>query len=666
MNEEIVEPTRIRGTALLVITIIMISSLVVIQVIPRIYPEPGLNVRVAIIDSGINQDAELEPRVVAEKSFINTTYGYPESDNTTSDSRPSGSLHGTYIAKIIAKGAPDAGLVNAKVVGSDDAATQSGIVAAIHWAVTEENCSIINLSLGMELISGDIIGDAVRWAFHRGVCVIAAAGNNGQGGVSGSSIESPAIYPEVIAVAGIDELLTPYSFSGRGPLRDRIMKPDIAARGYYVENGGTVFGTSFAAPVVSAGAAVMIALCLENNWVWTPGLIKATILASASKISFENWEVGVGRFDLETALIYLDNAQKEDGLPLISAVNPIDGPFSFEHWFVNHSVYIPVSIFSSSNVTFNLAYRGEAAEWLTGPSEITINQTGSIILELCVISSSSLSNLETWVSFIAPGYLNVRTYLKFGVNLPFKEIAFDFSATPWAMDSIYGQFRELATKLTTLGFSIDEIRSQDEINVASLSRYDAVFVFDSCAWDYVQENNSVIKVPGLSYTPTKINSYVQYWEQGGSLFLVGLSNMSLDISSANNLFSEFNITLNYDRIPAITIIINGMSSTTEVVNMIEHPITDSVSSFDYNGCSLNITGDVFEIAWTEVSWLNASQVLQTENRTVLAGLEGTNGGRVVATGSNFFLDNWALNNLYLSTENYRLILQAVFWLVHTL
>jgi len=444
------------------------------------------------------------------------------------------------------------------------------------------------------------------------------------------------------------------------------MKPDIAARGYYVENGGTVFGTSFAAPVVSAGAAVMIALCLENNWVWTPGLIKATILASASKISFENWEVGVGRFDLETALIYLDNAQKEDGLPLISAVNPIDGPFSFEHWFVNHSVYIPVSIFSSSNVTFNLAYRGEAAEWLTGPSEITINQTGSIILELCVISSSSLSNLETWVSFIAPGYLNVRTYLKFGVNLPFKEIAFDFSATPWAMDSIYGQFRELATKLTTLGFSIDEIRSQDEINVASLSRYDAVFVFDSCAWDYVQENNSVIKVPGLSYTPTKINSYVQYWEQGGSLFLVGLSNMSLDISSANNLFSEFNITLNYDRIPAITIIINGMSSTTEVVNMIEHPITDSVSSFDYNGCSLNITGDVFEIAWTEVSWLNASQVLQTENRTVLAGLEGTNGGRVVATGSNFFLDNWALNNLYLSTENYRLILQAVFWLVHTL
>ncbi len=666
MNEDIVEPTRMRGTALLIITIIIVSGVVIIQTIPRIYPEPGLNVRVAIIDSGINKDIELMPRVVAEKSFINTTYGYSISDNSTSDSRPSGSLHGTYVAKIIAQGAPDAGLVNAKVVQSDDVATPSGIVEAIRWAVLEENCSIINLSLGMELIHGDIVGDAVIWAFHHGVCVIAAAGNNGQGGVSGTSIESPAVYPEVIAVAGIDDSMIPYSFSGRGPLRDRIMKPDIAAWGYYAENGGTVFGTSFATPVVTAGAAVMIAHCLENEWAWTPGLIKATILASASKLSFENWEVGVGKFDLETALIYLDNAQKENSLPLLAAVSPTEGPFSFEHWFVNHSVYIPVSIFSSSNVTFNLAYRGGAADWLEGPSEVTINQTGSIILELCVVSSSALNNLETWVSFIAPGYLNMMTYLKFDVAIPFKEIAFDFSTSPWAMDSIYGQFRELGEKLTTLGFAIDEIRSQDEVNVASLSRYDAVFVFDPCAWDYVLENNSAITIPGPSYTPTKINSYVQYWAQGGSLFLVGLSNSSLDLSSANNLFSEFNITLNYDRVPAITIIVNGMASTSEIVNMIDHPITDFVESFDYNGCSLNITGDVFEIAWTEVSWLNASQMVQKENRTVLAGLEGINGGRVLATGSNFFLDNWALNNLYLSTDNQRLVLQALFWLVHTL
>jgi hypothetical protein len=666
MTEDFEEPVRKRGAALLIITIIIIASVALIQTIPRIYSSPGLDVRVGIIDSGINKDIELQPRVVAERSFINTSYGYPSSDNYTGDSSPSGNLHGTYVAKIIAKGAPDAGLVNAKVVGPNDMATASAIVEAIRWAVIEENCSIINLSLGMDITSGDIVGEAVKWAFHQGVCVIAAAGNNGQGGITGSSIESPAVYPEVIAVAGIDDLLAPYTFSGRGPLRDRIMKPDIAARGYYAENGGTVFGTSFAAPIVSACAAVLIAHCLENGWKWTPGLIKATILASASNIPFENWEVGIGSIDLETALIYLDNAHKEDNLPLLSAVTPTEGPFSFEHWFVNHSVFIPVSIFASSNVTFSLAYRGDAAQWLQGPSEVTINQTGSITLELCVISSSALSSQEAWVSFIAPGYLNQKTYLKFDVALPFKEIAFDFSTTPWAIDSIYGQFRDLATKLTTLGFAIDELRSQDEINIASLNKYDAVFVFDPCAWEYVIENNSATQVSSFLYTPTIIDSYVKYWEQGGSLFLIGLSNSSLDLKSANDLYSAFNMTLNYDRIPAITIMINGMVSTTKIVDMLDHPITGFLDSFDYNGCSLNYTGDVFEIAWAEVSWLNESMVVQKENRTVLAGLEGGNGGRIIATGSNFFLDNWAMNNLYLSTQDYRLALQTLYWLVHVL
>jgi major intracellular serine protease len=666
MAEDVEDPNRKRGSALLVITIIVIASLIVLDSIPRFYAEPGLDVRVAVIDSGMNLDSELTPRVVAEKSFLNTSFGYLATDNSTTDSSPSGSPHGTYVAKIIAQEAPNAALVNAKVVGSDDTATATGIVEAIHWVVLEENCSVINLSLGMDLISGDIVGAAVQWAFRRGVCVVAAAGNNGQNGVSGSSIDSPAAYPEVIAVAGISDALVPYSFSGRGPLRDRIMKPDIAAKGSYSNDGGVVFGTSFATPIVSAGAAVIIALCLENNWKWTPGLIKAAILATAQKIPSEEWEVGVGKLDLETALMYVEDAYKHDGLPLLSAVTPMQSPFSFEHWFVNHTVQIPVSIFSSSNTTFSLVYLGDAAEWLQGPSEITVNQSGLVTLELCVISSTALSGLEAHVSFIAPGYLNLRTTFEFDVDLPLKEIAFDFSTTPWAIDSIYGQFRNLATKFTSLGVSVDELRGQDEINIASLNRYDAVFVFDACAWDSVFDNNSVAKVSRYSYTPTKVVSYLQYWQQGGSLFLIGLSNSSIDVRSANDLFSAFNITLNNDSIPPVTVIVNGIVSTTEIVRMIDHPITSFLNSFDYNGCSLNCTGNVTEIAWAEVSHLDENGTIQLENRTVLAGLENPSGGRLLATGSNFFLDNWALNDLYHSSENNRLVLQALYWLVHIL
>jgi len=163
------EPTRSRGTALLVITIIIIATLAYLQTIPQTYSDPELDVRVAIIDSGINIDYELQTRVLSQKSFINSSYGYSETDNDTTDSMPGGSPHGTYIAKIIAEESPDAEIINAKVVSDGDIATAVGIVEAIRWAVLEENCSVINLSLGVGIVTTDIVGDAVKWAFELGV-----------------------------------------------------------------------------------------------------------------------------------------------------------------------------------------------------------------------------------------------------------------------------------------------------------------------------------------------------------------------------------------------------------------------------------------------------------------------------------------------------------------
>jgi len=658
------EPTRRRGTALLVITIITVATVGILQTIPPAVPEAEIDVRVAIIDSGINIGSELETRVIAQRSFVNTSYGYPENDNDTSDSSPGGYLHGTYIAKIIAEESPDAGIINAKVVSEDDMATVIGIVEAIRWAVLEQNCSVINLSLGMGLTTTDIVGEAVKWAFDRGVCVVAAAGNNGQEGISGSSIDSPAAYDEVIAVAGVDSKLTPYGFTGRGPLRDRVLKPDISAWGFYTDKGGTVFGTSFAAPIISASAAKIIAHCFENGWSWTPGMIKAALMISAVQLPFEEWEVGSGLVYVYSALVYIDNAQKVDGLPLVSTLNPTNGPFTFEHWFVNQTVSIPVSIFSSSNVTFELAYRGPHAHWIHGPSEVTINQTGQVTLEINVLASEDVENIDAYVTFIAPNYLNMRTSFQFDARVPFKEIAIDTSHTPWAIDSVYGQFRELTLKINELGSSVDELGGSTEITYGLLSRYDAVFVMDPCAWSYNMVNNSIIKDALYSYSQSEIDAYVQYWEQGGGLFLIGLSNASLDISSANELFSAFNTTLNYDSVPPITITMNGVPSTAEIKKMHNHPVTAFIDSFDYNGCSLNFTGDVFELAWAEIFWTDENNTIHKDNRTVLVGLENSLGGRLVATGSNFFVDNWALNELYRSTQNWKLVLQSLYWIIH--
>ena len=118
----------------------------------------------------------------------------------------------------------------------------------------------------------DELRSVVEWVFAQNVTIIAACGNNGQDGVSGSSIESPSVYQEVISVAAIDELGIPYSFSGRGPMINRTIKPDISAPGFYSNGHVTLYGTSFAAPVVTAAAAIStpITLAIANFRLSTP------------------------------------------------------------------------------------------------------------------------------------------------------------------------------------------------------------------------------------------------------------------------------------------------------------------------------------------------------------------------------------------------------------
>ena len=100
--------------------------------------------------------------------------------------------------------------------------------------------------------------------------------------------------------------------------------------------------------------------------------------------------------------------------------------------------------------------------------------------------------------------------------------------------------------------------------------------------------------------------------------------------------------------------------------MIDHVVTRMIDSFDYYGCSLNFTGDAYELAWVEIMDRYDNGTSYPANKTVLVGSENSKGGRLIATGSNFFLDNWALNDLYRSDQNFKLVLQSVYWLLHIL
>jgi len=657
------EPKPRRGTALLVITIIFVATFVGAVVIPRNGPLPDLRVRVAVVDSGITKDDELLSRVVAEMSFINSTYGYPAADVSTDDSRPLNSYHGTYIARIISQDAADAAIVNAKVVTVNNTATIDGIVSAIQWAVDEQNCSVVNLSLGTEPFIGDPLRDVIRWAFERGVSIVAAAGNGGQSGIPGTSIESPAIYPEVIAVAATDDVGGLFDFSSRGPLSDRTIKPDICATGYYAENGATVFGTSYATAVVSSAVIRLIEFCEENGLSWTPGMIKATLLSTAADISREEWEVGAGLLDLHNALDFLVNASLENRLPLVAAITPMSGPFEFERWFVNSTVRVSISIFCSNVSTFSILYTGNASAWVDGPSAITIDQRGVFEFDITPFANESLNNLDLELILIAPGYSFVRAHFVTDYAAPLAKVAFDTSHSPWAADSIYGQFRALYTLLTRAGIAVEELRSSQEIVTGNLTHYDAIFIIDPCARGYTQVGTETVLTDVFSYSPAELSSYNEYWNLGGSILFMGLGNYSLDLVSANELLYQFGFRLEYDQIPSVTIVVNGVSSTELITDIAEHNSTAGVDSFDFNGCSVNYTGAAFPLALMEVSSLLPNGTTVKENRTLVAAVEGVGGGRMIVSGSNFAFDNWGVGGFYGSDNNALLALQVTYWLI---
>ena len=199
-----------------------------------------------------------------------------------------------------------------------------------------------------------------------------------------------------------------------------------------------------------------------------------------------------------------------------------------------------------------------------------------------------------------------------------------------------------------------------------LSNYDAVFVLDPCAWAFTLNGTSYDRIGLYSYTPQQLAAYADYFANGGNLFLTGLSNSHIDQYEANELYSQFNITLRDDHVPGITIIVNGVSSTELITGMAPHSITEGIDAFDYNGCSLNYSGDTYEIAWADVNLLYENGTQYSEKRTVLAGLENDNGGRLIASGSNFFLDNWALTGSYSSDQDLLFVIQSVYWLLHVL
>jgi subtilisin family serine protease len=170
--------------------------------------------------------------------------------------------HGTFVAGLVAGfsdlngmigSAPGADIVPLKITNSNGFSA-SDIIPAIYEGIDRFHCQVLNLSLGTES-DLESLREAVDYAEARGVTLVAAAGNSGN-----DTLYYPAAYDTVIGVGAVTKLETVYDRSSRhaGVF---LTAPGVAVRSLDFQGGyrdGT--GTSFATPLVSGAAAVLLGM----------------------------------------------------------------------------------------------------------------------------------------------------------------------------------------------------------------------------------------------------------------------------------------------------------------------------------------------------------------------------------------------------------------------
>ncbi|HEY3921088.1 MAG TPA: S8 family serine peptidase [Gaiellaceae bacterium] len=318
---------------------------------------PQLNeIKVAVIDSGIDYGhPEFAGRIVAGKSFVGGSWKR-DTDG-----------HGTFVAGLIAANpannegiagmAFNAKLLIAKVVPPDDAGVDlPAEVEAIKWAVSE-GARVINLSLGGQRDPEDLRLDefspaeeqAIEYAVSKGVVVVAAAGN----GTASPSIpwiyaDYPAALPHVIGVSAIRQNGSVPAYSNRDAVyvdlaapgdnivstipRNLIDATQADCAGVPYSTCGPpefrdAIGTSFAAPQVSAAAALLLGVDPKLTADQVSWLLERSAVDESPSTGCPNCKpgrdslTGWGRLDVDRALTMLATGNR---LPMPDKYEPND------------------------------------------------------------------------------------------------------------------------------------------------------------------------------------------------------------------------------------------------------------------------------------------------------------------------------------------------------
>ena len=296
----------------------------------------GKGVIVAVLDTGVAYANRGPFRRSPDFGAHEFTAGYDFVSRNRYPNDRNG--HGTFVAATIAEStnngygltglAYGARIMPVRVLDSAGEGEASTIAEGVLYAA-RHGAQVINLSLEFSpgVTASDIpeLIEAIRYAHHRGVLVVAAAGNEGH-----AAIAYPARAPDVIAVGATTEhgCLASYSNYGGtlaivapGGGADANLPGDPNCRPEQQPSGSDIYqvtftgssprvfgmpsgyeGTSMATPHVAATAALVIASGVIGKHP-SPAALTARLLATARKLGYPGDErlYGAGLLDAAAA-----------------------------------------------------------------------------------------------------------------------------------------------------------------------------------------------------------------------------------------------------------------------------------------------------------------------------------------------------------------------------
>src|SRR5437667_8730918 len=198
--------------------------------------------------------------------------------------------HGTMVMGIIHLVAPTAQLMPLKAFHSDGTASLSDILRAIYYGV-QNGANVINMSFDMNTSSVEL-QKALDYAYMTGVICAASAGNDGKAPPPPFLVYPAALQNDVMGVASTTDQDTRSQFSNSGTTIVWVAAPgESIVSTYPFATYAAGWGTSFSAPFVSGGAALLRNL---QTGIAQSGAKTAT----AHAVPLADPNMGNGRLDL--------------------------------------------------------------------------------------------------------------------------------------------------------------------------------------------------------------------------------------------------------------------------------------------------------------------------------------------------------------------------------